>query len=232
MSIADKLTTIAANEQKVYEAGKDKEWSDFWDALQKNGKRTSYAYAFVDWQAPCFKPKYDIKPTNCTRIFYNFATSANPYPSVCKCLEDAGVVFDTSKSTNVQYLFWYAYNTDCPVISTVSADNVDSIFAVARYMETVEKLILKDDGSQTLSNSFSQCYALKNIVIEGVIGNNVDMSACPLSKASFTSVINALSSTTTGKTASFKKSAKEAAFTADEWAALIATKTNWTISLI
>jgi hypothetical protein len=30
----------------------------------------------------------------------------------------------------------------------------------------------------------------------------------------------------------FSKKAKEAAFTADEWEALIATKPNWTISLV
>jgi hypothetical protein len=30
----------------------------------------------------------------------------------------------------------------------------------------------------------------------------------------------------------FNKTAKESTFTADEWAALIATKSNWTFSLL
>jgi hypothetical protein len=53
-----------------------------------------------------------------------------------------------------------------------------------------------------------------------------------LSKASIESIINALSSTTSGLTVTISKTAKEAAFTSAEWSALIATKSNWTISLV
>ena len=34
MSIADKLTTIAENEQKVYDAGAKSEHDKFWDSYQ------------------------------------------------------------------------------------------------------------------------------------------------------------------------------------------------------
>jgi hypothetical protein len=53
-----------------------------------------------------------------------------------------------------------------------------------------------------------------------------------LSKASIESIINALSSTTSGLTVTISKTAKEAVFTTEEWATLIATKPNWTISLV
>ena len=46
MSIAEKLTTIAQNEQKVYDAGYSKAESDFWDAYQKKGARTTYLEHF------------------------------------------------------------------------------------------------------------------------------------------------------------------------------------------
>ncbi|MFR8974816.1 MAG: hypothetical protein ACLVG9_02365, partial [Eubacteriales bacterium] len=52
-----------------------------------------------------------------------------------------------------------------------------------------------------------------------------------LTKSSITSVINGLSDTVTGKTATFNQTAKEAAFTNEEWAVLIGTKPNWTFSL-
>ena len=40
MSIAEKLTTVAENVPKVYEAGKKAEYDAFWDKYQNNGKRT------------------------------------------------------------------------------------------------------------------------------------------------------------------------------------------------
>lgn len=60
MSIADKLTQIAENEQKVFDAGKKAEYDRFWDALQENGNRINYEYAFGGrgWTAETFKPKY------------------------------------------------------------------------------------------------------------------------------------------------------------------------------
>ena len=60
MSVADKLTTIAENEQKVFEAGKTKEWNDFWDIYQDFGNRRSYSNTFFNWWGNIYKPKYPI----------------------------------------------------------------------------------------------------------------------------------------------------------------------------
>lgn len=231
MSIADKLTTIAENQQKVFDAGKTKEWSDFWNAYQKNGNRTSYGYAFWEWYPECFKPKYDIRPTACQNMFYNFNQN-NTDVSLKQLLQEAGVVLDTSNSTNLQNMFAYSNISEVGVIDASNASKLEQVFWHARGIVTVDEFIIKDDGSQATTKLFFGATKLTNITIKGVFGNSIDMSECPLSKASFISVINALSSTTTGKTASFKKSAKEAAFTADEWAALIATKSNWSFSLV
>ena len=46
MSIAEKLNAVAENEKKVYDAGKQAEYNDFWDVYQQNGKRTNYNQAF------------------------------------------------------------------------------------------------------------------------------------------------------------------------------------------
>lgn len=70
MSIADKLQTIAENEQKVYEAGRKDEWSEFWDSFQNNGTRTWYEYSFFGvWRDEMFKPKYPIIADNATQMF-------------------------------------------------------------------------------------------------------------------------------------------------------------------
>lgn len=228
MSIADKLTTVAENQQKVFDAGKSAEWNAFWDSLQDNGSRTAYAYAFMRWNKQCFKPKYNMTPSSCNQMFQN-AFVDEPV-SLIEALGE--LVLDTSSSTGFTNMFGYSGVTEVPIISTISASTIQQAFDNAADLVTIEKLVLKADGSQTFTNTFRKCTKLSNIVIEGVIGNTIDFSSCPLSKDSFTSVINALSSSTTGKTATFNQTAKEAAFTADEWSALIATKPNWTISLV
>ena len=91
---------------------------------------------------------------------------------------------------------------------------------------------------------FTNCFQLQNLTIEGIIGQNgfnVQWST-KLSKASITSIINALSETTSGLTVTLSKTAVNNAFetsagaadgsTSEEWTTLEGTKTNWTISLV
>ena len=104
------------------------------------------------------------------------------------------------------------------------------------------KLILKEDGSQSFSSTFSKCDELENIVIEGVIGKNgFNVSACTkLSGASIVSIIEALSDTTSGLTVTLSQTAVDnMAFpivgnkgTYNSWTDLEQSRTNWTISLV
>lgn len=83
------------------------------------------------------------------------------------------------------------------------------------------------------SNTFLYCADLEEIrFVENTIKEVISFESCKkLTKSSITSVINGLSDTVTGKTATFNQTAKEAAFTNEEWAVLIGTKPNWTFSL-
>ena len=85
----------------------------------------------------------------------------------------------------------------------------------------------------SFSNTFLYCACLEEIrFVENTIKDVISFESCKkLSKSSITSVINGLSDTVTGKTATFSQVAKEAAFAAEEWAELIGTKPNWTFSL-
>lgn len=79
MTFAEKLTLIAENEKRVFDAGyakgsseggsgyeqgvadgKKVEYDAFWDAYQKNGNRSDYNYAFYAWDGACYKPKYPL----------------------------------------------------------------------------------------------------------------------------------------------------------------------------
>ena len=116
-------------------------------------------------------------------------------------------------------------------------------FGYATSLHTIDKLILAQDGSQTFTSTFSTMIALENIEIEGTIGKNgFSLSQSQkLSKKSLISVVEHLSTTTSGLSVSLSKNAVNKAFetsvgandgtTSTEWLALIGKKSNWTISL-
>jgi hypothetical protein len=233
MSIADKLTEIAENVPKVYEAGKQAEYDAFWDAYQNYGNRTNYYVAFFGsertyWNNNSFKPKYPIRPTNANNMLSNSGISGD-------LTEFAEI--DFSRATIVSNaLSNNDYITRVGVLDLrkVNTANISLIAGNDRLI-TVDEIIFKDDGTQYANESgfaLTSCYNLKNLKITGKINFLFNAQYSPLTKDSITSVINALYEGSTGLTATFKKTAKEAAFTADEWAALIANKTNWTFSLV
>lgn len=249
MSIAEKLQTIAENEQRVYDAGyakgqaeggdtstayaegfaagKKAEYDAFWDAYQENGNRTNYSLAFggTGWAAEgLLKPKYPVRPVKAYRMF---ETST---------LTDLTIIdVDFSQCTSFTQCFASSSFRKIGIIDTRSASSLEYMLSGPTALVSVEKVIFRDDGSQKIDNTtFLGLLSLESITFEGVIGTgNLSMpNSTKLSKASITSIINALSTTTSGLTVTLSKTAKEAAFTADEWAALIATRTNWTISLV
>jgi hypothetical protein len=150
--------------------------------------------------------------------------------NLAEILERNGVVFDFSKNVYFDYFAYASAIKHFPVINITSASYNGSMFGYCRGLVTIDKLVV--EAQNTYNNAFVNCTSLANIVFEGVIGNNISFAQSPLTKESITSVINALSTTATGKTLTLNMTAKEAAFTADEWTTLTATKTNWTISLV
>lgn len=254
MSIATKAAQIAENEYKVYEAGYEKGKAEggggdteaayengrkeVWNAIQWNGKRTNWSYAFYCpnhdnpiWNDNTFKPIHDIVPLYANRMFRGLGVTDMP-----ALLTKLGIKLDFSKCATVEYLFSNSkalkkygtfnvnVNCDCLVCTFAECDN----------LETIEAINLPNTCYTKWDRTFIRDYSLKNITFTGYgyIQNDIVFSDCPLSKASFTNIFMYLSTTATGKTAKFNKTAKEAAFTADEWATLVATRPNWTIALI
>lgn len=138
-----------------------------------------------------------------------------------------------------------AYNTHITDVDVdiIVATEVSQLFTSSRNVNTIRKIILEGSGSNKFDSWFDKCTSLVNLTIEGTIGGNgLNLSWSPLSKASLISVINALSATTTGLTVTLRLAAVNTAFetaqgsadgsSSEEWLNLIATKSNWTISLI
>ncbi|MBO5019578.1 MAG: hypothetical protein J6D52_02820, partial [Clostridia bacterium] len=209
MSIAEKLQTIAENEQKVYDAGKKSEYDAFWDIFQQNGNRTNYSHGFagLGWNDETFKPKYDINIIEGERVFTN--TRITDLKGI---LERHNVKLDTSQSYYFSQPFMNSTITDSPVLDMRSHVNISYLLHNAKSLVNVDKVIIKNDGSQTLNYFATGCTALKEIRFEGVIGNNIDFKDSPLTKESITSIINALSPTVSGKTVTFSNTAVTNAF--------------------
>lgn len=235
MSISDTIlsntNTIYLNQKEVFEAGKNQQDKEFWKEYQTGVSRNyiNVMFAGPHWTEATFNPKYDIQPNSTAEYLFFF----NNVQDLDAAIRKAGIIFDLSGCKNLNSLFRNYTGQIVPVISTISCGISDTyLFAYSSTLTTIKRLIVKNDGTQNFTGWFTSCSSLSNIVIEGVIGQNFDIKDSPLTKESIESIVNALSTASTGKTVSFKKSAKESAFTEDEWNALISTKQNWTFSLV
>ena len=219
MTIAEKITRAKSDYDAVYDAGKQAQYDEFWDEFQGNGTRGVYLYAFsmatqlYGWNDTIYNPKYPI--------------IADAGYGVQECFRGNTGITDTK----------------VPIIDRVG--NIYSIFNGCNNLKRVESLTLEVPVTKA-NHAFFNCIELEEI---NVICNGGSFAAdlslqysTKLSRASVTSIINALSTTTTGLTVTLSKTAVNKAFettagagdgsTSAEWQSLIAPKSNWTISLI
>ena len=245
MSIADKLALIAENQQKVFEAGKQAEYDNFWDTYQQKGNRTNYGYAFRghDWTDDIFNPKYDLILTTAYSGAQMFHSSG--ITRLASKLKEKGLRFDTSalSSTGALQMFQESSIKDVPELDLRKCTNIGYIFGSGAKVETIEKFIISEQANTGLGTAFGQASKLKHIIFDGVLattGMNLKDSTL-LDKESIISLINILSTTTSGLAVTLSLTAVNKAFETSEnandgsssveWQTLVNTKKNWTINL-
>lgn len=217
MSIADKLTTIAENEQKVYDKGvadgKQSEYDAFWDKFQNYGKRTNYDYLLGgdNVSRSWFKPKYDIKPTSMYMFTYqNYGLGGVDF---VEWFKELGVSLDTSRCASFQYAFFRGKRYGVIDTTATTILNVQ-VFWGNKSLTTIDELIVKET-TQYSSLTFENTPALANIKISGTIGRSFTMSSSPLNVKSAKSVINALKNYAgTDKELTYKLTLKSTVWTA------------------
>ncbi len=185
MSIAEKLTTIAENEQKVYNAGfedgKTAEYDRFWDGYQENGDKRSYAYAYTrrGWTDETYKPKYPVIVTGNAEQMYRESRMTNL------------VGVDTSGATSVYSAF---YNTQLETIDKLDfskATNTQTAFAHSVDLHTIGELV-SSETTVWHTTTFQNCAALTNLTITGTIATSFTCSIASLTNDSLMSIIYAL----------------------------------------
>ena len=243
MTIAEKITRAKSDYDAVYEAGKKAEYDAFWDAFQQNGTRTNYdeGFAGIGWTSETFKPKYDIIPKE---AYMSFRDNSAEIDLVDFCTKN-GITIDFSKITKAQYIFYNASFARLGLLDFTSLTDASLTAGAFSYCKAKTVDLLKLSATKGAYNTtFSNWSYLENITIDGSIncGGANFSSSTKLTKASITSIINALSSTTSGLAITFSKTAVNKAFettagagdgsTSAEWQSLIAPKSNWTINLL
>lgn len=210
MSIADKLTTIAENEQKVYDAGAKSEHDKFWDAFQENGKRVSYSSVFVEairyWSKESFKPKYNIAPKGSVDSMFfirnnTYVPTVYPKIEMDKLEDELGIKFDFSNATNFSFAFadggfWRTLN----VIDISKATNTSYAFyggytnGIGGYRLAKINELIVSENTPFDSSTFGYQNELYKLIVSGTIaknGFNVQHSEW-LNYASLVSIKNAL----------------------------------------
>ncbi len=206
MSIADKLTTIAENTSKVYEAGK----KDFEDSLvnyiTNNGSRTYYSQAFrtaafykdnlIDFKGRC-------TPTDPSYMFYNMKGTHVPLG-----VDLSNINTDSADILN--NLFAYcAELLEIPDLNIPTPKKYSATYGYCYKLHTIHGKIRTDENTVFSASAFREDHALQNMEIEGIIGqNNFNVQwSKKLSGASIVSIIEALSTTTSGLTVTLSQTA-------------------------
>ena len=147
-----------------------------------------------------------------------------------KHLEDLGIVLDFSNCTQMQGVFSDSRFTGLPIIDTRSATNIGHLFAYCFYVKKIDKLILKNDGSQTIDNIFQSVKYLEDIEIEGLFGKSFSMQwAEYLTINSAINIINHLKDLTGSTAQTLTLHANVKAKLTDEQIASITSK-NWNLA--
>ena len=208
MNIANKLVTIAENEEKVYNAGyivgydvgcgegEYVERKKMWGVFQNNGGGANYRYAFCysRFTDETFNPTHDI---------------------VC-----------TNVDSSAQYMFYQSPITDTKVAIYAPNTNItyafrDSDIKIIRFLSVYE--------TTEYTGAFTGCSNLEEIRFGGTIGQNISFAPCSkLSDASQDDIIEHLKDLTgsTSKTLTVHKtvydkmvaSGKDTLVTAKNWA--------------
>lgn len=198
--LSDKVT-------EVYENGKQKERSDFWDAYYEE----NYGFAGRGWNKNSFKPNRDVNVGG--YCFNEHNRALTPY-DLAEHLDSLGVKLKYTDTMNS--CFRGAWLSRIPVVdfSKNSPGNTMTYTFFSSKIVTIDKIILPPEGyMRQISSAFDGCTQLENIIFEGVIDKSINFAACPLSKESMKNISSCLKNFTgTGEEYTYTVTFKATAF--------------------
>lgn len=176
MSIAENLTTIAENQQKVFDAG----WKRFLKAFTGNNARTLYTYAFRSSDFTGLKFDPPITPTSGEGVFLSYEGKYIP----------EGVDFSNIESTTTSAQFTCRYAAklkEFPDLNWGVQERYSGTWQGCTLLETIA--VIRCNENTIFPAAFSGCSGLINVTFEGTIGQN-DLSFSQSTKLSHDSIVN------------------------------------------
>lgn len=232
MNVAEKVLQLKQDFDDVYEAGKqagggNTDDTKFWDIITDYGTKELYAYAFYYWRLVdsdgklLFNPKYDIKPKSANSMFEQTKGAIDLHDVFTK----AGKELDFSECPSMNRLFFRSEVARLGVIDCTSTSALASTFGDCDNLTEIVGIVFSKDKNYTFTTPFLRCTSLTNMTAMGSLASSgLDLSPCPLTRASKLSFLNILVDTTTTKTITF--GAGET-LTPDDVA--IGTEKGWTV---
>lgn len=228
MDIAEKTLRLKTDFDDVYEAGKKAEYDEFWDNAL-NGDGWVGRFCGNCWTDKTFKPNKDLLPYGNSNNLFNAVLITN----LTKILNDNEVKLDVSQVTGFNSSFSWTTITHIPYLDLQKATTIQSCFSNSAKLIEIEGLVISD--SCKVVSAFDNCKSLEKVIMGGTIGQNgFDIHwSTKLTADSLKSIIQTLSTTTTGLTITLPTTAQsnyEAGYGSGSWATLTATRSNWTIA--
>ena len=191
MDIAERVLQLKTDFKDVYYAGINSEYDAFWDGVQDYGRREQYRNAFFQWRNEYIRPKYKIMPSKYTS--YGMFESCENLKIIEKEYFDFSNYTPSNDSTSNRC--WYYTFSNCKSIEIfydlgLKAGGYVNTWRFCRNLHTIEIMRCCEDG--VYSTPFYDCTKLKNIEIEGEIGESFPIPDSPLTTDSLKSIITHL----------------------------------------
>lgn len=176
MSTADKLTTIAENVPKVYEAGQQSGYDVFWKAVNNSSKKKyEYFMHYGTISDEIMKPKTVVQPDS---ALYMFGRAKASKPMVLSHEH-----FDFSKCGSLRYAFAcdgaFSEFTLVDLSSATGSSDLDYTFHDGYGNKTKKKIRIKCTASTAFKNTtFQNCIELTELFFteDSIIAKSIDLS--------------------------------------------------------
>lgn len=175
MSISDKLTTVAENQVKIFDAGysrgKREQDETIWNCITNYGKREKFPYTFsyTDFSGYRF-----IKPISPSGKSSSAANMFKFYTGI-RLPENLDLSNISITSTHAD-MFFEAKIVEMNDIKIPALNSYHNMFLRCTSLKTIKTL--RVHTKTTFFQTFYGCSALEQIRFEGTIGNDIDLSDC------------------------------------------------------
>lgn len=209
--------------EQVYDAGRQAQYRQLWDNIAVRTQK--YMFAGPAWNVNTFFPdkSFTFSGALTDYMFALHGVSSEPY-DLEKRLADCGVRFDFSRITLANYTFYGCNLTRLPFLDLSGCTRLTSTFHNSQNLHT---LCLRLGENTAYNRAFDGCVALEHVTVEGTIGQSgLSFAACPLTRESLLSIVDALKDGVSGLTVTLGES-NLAKLTEEEKAA--AREKGWTL---